>query len=170
MTFQRSIRTVLVAVAMLGLARSRIAADARAADVPTSHDRADAITDPAILDTPSPTPGTRGNHLVWRASEAAAGSKAARVPADGGVTNLPSEFKELGAEAARLGYHTILLAYRNEAPVAALPPPSGVGPTAAAPDSHAGLRDQDARMEILDGRRGIAPSSTSIGRTASRTG
>ena len=47
----------------------------------------------------------------------------------GGLTNLPSEFTELGTVAGRLGYHTIILAYRNEAPIAALPTanPPGCG-------------------------------------------
>ena len=78
-------------------------------------------TDPAILDTPSPTPGTRGNHLVWLApADRRVGKLAVFLPT-GGATNLPSEFKALGTEMGRLGYHTMFLAYRNEAPIAASP-------------------------------------------------
>ena len=53
----------------------------------------------------------------------------------GGPTNLPSEFTELGSVAGRLGYHTIILAYRNEAPIAALPTadPPGCGPAELQP-------------------------------------
>ncbi|MDA0170082.1 thrombospondin type 3 repeat-containing protein [Solirubrobacter taibaiensis] len=105
-----------VAVALLVLAA---AAPARADEplfqvVPTD-------TDAAILDTPSPTPGTRGNHLVWLAPAERRVDKLAVFLPTGGPTNLPSEFKALGTEMGRLGYHTVLLAYRNEAPIAASP-------------------------------------------------
>jgi hypothetical protein len=70
----------------------------------------------------------------------------------GGLTNLPSEFTELGTIAGRLGYHTIILAYRNEAPIAALPtaPLPGCGP-AELPSPVAPTCARDARREILDG-------------------
>ena len=74
----------------------------------------------------------------------------------------------MGSEGGRLGYHTIVLAYRNEAPIAALPP-AGCGTGVDPPDSPPNCAI-NARMEILDGRGRIAASSTSIGRTASRTG
>ena len=73
----------------------------------------------------------------------------------------------MGSEAGRLGYHAIVLAYANEAPVAAMPP-IGCGNSVDPPDSPPNCAF-NARMEILDGR-GSRPSSTSIGPTASRTG
>ena len=159
MTFRRSIRTV-VAVVLVGLAQLGFTAAARAADLPSSpidptytidpHD-----TDPEILDTPDP-PGPRGDHLVFLAPEATSrvGRLLVFLPT-GGVNNKPSEFTNLGAEASRLGYHTILLAYRNEAPIAAsptAPPPAlpGCGPlelpASSAPDCAIKMR-----MEILEG-------------------
>ena len=58
----------------------------------------------------------------------------------GGAINVPTEFEEIGSEGARLGYHTIVLAYRNEVAIAA-PPDAGAGadPLTATP---AGLRAQ----------------------------
>ena len=154
MSIQRSVRTA-VAVAMLGLGFAAV--DARAADEPT-YTIVPSDTDPAILDTPSPTPGTRGNHLVWRASEEHRVDRLLVFLPTGGPTNLPSEFKELGTEAARLGYDVVFLAYRNEAPIAALPtaPLPGCGPAAAAP-----LSDPDCaikiRKEILTGDDSSSP-------------
>src|SRR4051794_11979412 len=104
----------VIAVAMLGLASG-----ARAAD-PVTYTVIPSDTDAAILDTPSPTPGTRGNHLVWLPPEARRVGKLLVFLPTGGTTNVPTEFTELGTVAARLAYHTIILAYRNEAPVAAL--------------------------------------------------
>src|SRR5262249_18275929 len=62
-----------------------------------------------------------------------------------------SEFTELGTVAGRLGYHTIILAYRNEAPIAALPTanPPGCGNAEQVPSTNTCARD--ARQEILDG-------------------
>ena len=70
------------------------------------------------------------------------------------MNNIPTEFEELGSEAGRLGYHTIVLAYRNEAPIAAAPPVgcgNGVDPPAAPPNCAI-----DARMEILNGDGEVA--------------
>ena len=36
----------------------------------------------------------------------------------GGAANLPTNFESIGSEAGRLGYHTIVLAYKNEVPIA----------------------------------------------------
>jgi hypothetical protein len=117
----RSILKV-AAVALLGLG---FAADgAHAADLPT-YTIAPALTDAAIVDT---TP-TRGNNLVWLAPPARRVGKLLVFLPTGGPTNVPTEFTELGTVAARLGYHTVILAYRNEAPIAALPTanPPGCG-------------------------------------------
>jgi hypothetical protein len=131
-----------LAVAMVGLLG--LAADARAAD-PATHTIAPSLTDPAIVDT---TP-TRGNHLVWLgAPERRLGKLLVFLPL-GGMMNIPTEFEEFGSEAGRLGYHTIVLAYRNEAPVA-MPPPVGCGngvEASTAPPNCA----IDVRMEILNG-------------------
>jgi hypothetical protein len=161
MPFQRSIRTV-VAVALLGLVQLGSAATARAADLPKCdpdptreavptiscytidpHD-----TDPQILDTPTP-PGTRGNHRVFLEPKASRVGRLLVFLPTGGVNNVPSEFSHLGTEAGRLGYHTILLAYRNEAPIA-FPPPAGCGPSPApnpvSPDCAIQMR-----LELLEG-------------------
>jgi hypothetical protein len=139
MTFRRSILAA-VAVALLGLAQLGLASGAPAAGLPACdpatvdspewcytvdpHD-----TDPQILDTPTP-PGSRGDHLVFLGpKESRVGRLLVFLPT-GGPTNKPSEFSYLGTEARRLGYHTILLAYRNEAPIAASPtavPPARPG-------------------------------------------
>src|SRR3954451_9766216 len=139
-------RLAMVAVALAGLG---LAPAARAADDPT-YTIAPGLTDPAILDTPPPN--SRGNHLVWLPP---AGHQAGRLLVflpTGGLTNIPSEFTELGTVARRLGYHTILLAYRNQAPIAAQPTanPPGCGPDAA-PSPTAPNCARDARAEILDG-------------------
>src|SRR5688572_13074706 len=160
-TFQRSIRMVL-AVALLGLGQLGFAVAARAADLPKCdpdptreavptiscftidpHD-----TDPQILDTPTP-PGTRGNHRVFlEPKDSRVGRLLVFLPT-GGVNNVPSEFSHLGTEAGRLGYHTILLAYRNEAPIA-FAPPLGCGPSPApnpaSPDCAIKMR-----LELLEG-------------------
>ena len=149
MTFQRSIR-VVVAVAVVGLAQCAVAASARAADVPT-HTIAPSLTDPAITDPPAPSP-SRGDNLVWLAPDPSrrVGKLLVFLPT-GGATNLPSEFTELGTVASHLGYHTIILAYRNEAPIAALPTanPPGCGNAETVPATNTCARD--ARREILDG-------------------
>ena len=56
----------------------------------------------------------------------------------------------MGSEGGRLGYHTIVLAYRNEAPIQTLPP-DGCGTSVDPPDSPPNCAI-NARMEILDGR------------------
>jgi len=72
----------------------------------------------------------------------------------GGPTNIPTEFTEFGTVAERLGYHTTILAYRNEAPTATLPP-AGCGPDAAPP-----LTPPDCavniRKDTLDGKQRVA--------------
>jgi hypothetical protein len=120
MTFPRGIRAT-VAAALLVLG---FAAGARAADVPT-HVVAANVNDAGI--------------------DASRGSMSG-----GGVTNLPQDWTEMGSEGGRLGYHTIVLAYRNEAPIQTLPPDgcgTGVEPPPSPPNCAI-----NARMEILDGR------------------
>jgi hypothetical protein len=139
----RSILTAL-AVALVGLG---FAATARAADTPTfvidPHD-----TDAAILDTvPS-----RGNHLGWvPLANRRVGKLLVFLPT-GGQTNIPTEFTELATVGARLGYHTLILAYRNEAPIIALPTanPPGCGDVEV-PSQTSPTCAEDLREEILGG-------------------
>src|SRR3954452_1037580 len=139
MTFPRSIQA-MVAVALLVPA---FTADARAADVPTHVVAAD-VNDPAI--DPS-----RGSNHVWLAADPARRvGKLLVFMSGGGVTNLPEDWTELGSEGGRLGYHTIVLAYRNEAPIQTLPP-DGCGTSVDPPPSPPNCAI-NARMEILDGR------------------
>jgi hypothetical protein len=137
----RSASVVAVAaVALLGFT-----AGARAAVLPT-YTIVPSVTDAAIVDT-SPT---RGNNLVWLPARPV-GKLLVFLPT-GGPTNVPTEFTELATESARLGYHTIVLAYRNEAPIAALPTanPPGCGNGAEPADAPPNCAI-DIRMEILDG-------------------
>src|SRR3954453_8965184 len=123
------------------------AADARAADPPRytidPHD-----TDAAITDTASPTPGTRGKHLVWLAPEKAGQvNKLLLFLPSGGNNNTPDDFVSVGAEGGRLGYHTIVLAYKNEIPIANPPPCGRAGAPPVSPPNCA----KNARLELFDG-------------------
>jgi hypothetical protein len=143
MPFHRRLLTLVGILLGLGLAT-----DARAEDPTAYPPIVPSLTDAAIVDTATP-PGTRGNHLVWLAPpERRVGKLLVFLPS-GGPLNIPSEFTELGSVAGRLGYHTVSLAYRNEAPVAALPP-AGCG-TDAAPSLTDPTCARDARLEILNG-------------------
>ena len=148
MTFHRRSLAAL-GVAMLGLALLGLPPGAGAADEAT-HTIPPSDTDPAITEPPPPSP-PRGDNLVWLASEPSrrVGKLLVFLPT-GGPTNLPSEFTELGTVAGKLGYHTIILAYRNEAPIAALPTanPPGCGAAELQPSNTCA---RDARSEILDG-------------------
>jgi hypothetical protein len=150
MTWRRSGSLALRVASLLGLTLLALAPGARAADEPT-HSIAPSRTDPAITDPPAPAP-PRGDDLVWLAPEPRRVGKLLVFLPTGGLTNLPSEFTELGTVAGRLGYHTIILAYRNEAPIAALPTAAlpGCGP-AELPSLAAPNCARDARREILDG-------------------
>jgi hypothetical protein len=144
MTLRRSTLT-FAAVALFGLGA---ATNAHAADPPT-YTIAPGITDAAIVDTvPS-----RGNHLVWLAPASKRVGKLLVFLPTGGQTNLPTEFTELGTVAGRLGYHTLILAYRNEAPIAAAPTanPPGCGDFVD-PTPAGSTCARDARLEILDGK------------------
>src|SRR4051794_22420337 len=139
MTFPRRIATD-AAVALLGLG---FAGSARAA-VPT-HVVAANVNDPGI-------DASRGSNQVFLAVDASRRvGKLLVIMAGGGATNLPQDWSELGSEGARLGYHTIVLAYKNEVPIAAAPP-AGCGNSVEPPASPANCAI-DARLEIFDGRR-----------------
>src|SRR3954454_1490072 len=130
----------LLAVALLGLGGT---ATARAADVPT-HVIAANVNDAGI--DPS-----RGSNHIWLASDPSRRvGKLMVFMSGGGVTNLPQDWTEMGSEGGRLGYHTIVLADRNEAPIQTLPP-DGCGTSVDPPPSPPNCAI-NARMEILDGR------------------
>src|SRR3954470_5656928 len=140
MTSPRSTLTVL---AVLGLAQFGVPAAARAADVPT-HVVAANVNDAGI--DPS-----RGSNHVWLAADPARRvGKLLVFMGGGGASNLPQDWSEIGSEGGRLGYHTIVLAYANEAPVSALPP-IGCGNSVEAPDSPPNCA-YNARLEIFDGK------------------
>jgi hypothetical protein len=139
----------LTVVALFGLLA--FAADARAEDPTAYAPIVPSLTDPAIVDT---TP-TRGNHLVWLAPQPRRVGKLLVFLPTGGPTNVPSEFTELLSVAGRLGYHTVALAYRNEAPVAANPP-AGCGPLPAK-DPLNPTCSIDVRIEILNGGQPGSP-------------
>ncbi|HEY6891542.1 MAG TPA: hypothetical protein VI300_27295 [Solirubrobacter sp.] len=108
-----------------------------------THTVAANVNDPGI--NPS-----RGSNLIWLNADPArrVGKLLVFLPS-GGLTNLPPDWTELGTEMGRLGYHTIVLAYRNEAPIAALPPAGcGTGVEAADAPPDCAL---NARMEMIDG-------------------
>jgi len=125
----------LLAIAVLGGGPS-----ARAADPATYAIDAN-INDPGI-DT------ARGQNLVWLApANKRVGKLLVFLPL-GGAANLPTEFESIGSEAGRLGYHTIVLAYKNEVPVAnAAACGNEEAPLPTAPPNCA----INARMEILNG-------------------
>jgi hypothetical protein len=135
MTFPPRLLT-LVGVALLGLA---LAADARAADVPKYAIAAN-VNDPGI--DPS-----RGKNLVWLAPETRRVGSLLVILPYGAMNNLTTNFQEIGAEGGRLGYHTIVLAYKNEVPIAAA---AGCG-NGADPSSAPQDCAFKARMEIFDG-------------------
>ena len=131
---------LLLAVALLGLGGT---ATARAADVPT-HVVAANVNDAGI--DPS-----RGANHIWLASDPSRRvGKLLVFMSGGGLTNLPEDWLEMGSQGGRLGYHTIVLAYRNEAPIQTLPP-DGCGTSIDPPEAPPNCA-LNARMEILDGK------------------
>jgi hypothetical protein len=135
----------VAAVILLGLCALGFGAAARAAVyVPPEPTHAiDAnVNDPAI-------DASRGQNFVWLGP---AGHRVGRLMVfmpSGGPTNLPKDWREMGSVAAGLGYHVIVLAYQNEAPIAANPP-AGCGNSVEPPASPPNCAI-DARMEMLDG-------------------
>src|SRR4051794_821650 len=137
MTFRRS---SIAVISLFGLAC--IAASARAADVPT-HVIAANVNDAGI--DPS-----RGSNHVWLAADPARRvGKLLVFMGGGGLNNLLQDWLVMGSEGGRLGYHTIVLAYRNEAPIQTLPP-DGCGTTVEPPEPPPDCA-LGARMETLDG-------------------
>jgi hypothetical protein len=143
-----ALRSSLLLVVVVALAQLGFAASAGAYDEP-SYSIAPNVNDAGIVDTVP----TRGQNLVWLPRPERRVDKLLVFLPTGGLTNLPTEFKNFGTEASRLGYPTIILAYRNEAPIAAAPtatPPgcgNGAEPSSAPPNCAI-----DIRMELLDGR------------------
>ena len=65
----------------------------------------------------------------------------------GGNNNTPDDFVSVGAEGGRLGYHTIVLAYKNEIPIAN---PAACG-SAEGPPALPKNCAYNARLELFDG-------------------
>src|SRR3954452_18041511 len=102
----------IAVVVLFGL--GGLAAGARGADVP-AHVVAANVNDAGI-------DPTRGSNHVWLAAAAARRAGKLVVFMSGcAVTNLPQDWLEMGSEGGRLGYQTIVLAYRIEAPIQTLP-------------------------------------------------
>ena len=64
--------------------------------------------------------GARGKNLVWLAPDAnrRVGKLLVFLPLGGAEQPARRTFESIGSEGGRLGYHTIVLAYKNEVPVA----------------------------------------------------
>src|SRR5262245_783707 len=136
MTIQRCLYAGVL-VAMLALC----AAPNARADEPTYTIPAN-VNDPAIVTT-------RGPNLVWLAPASQRVGKLLVFLPSGGANNFPTEFKWVGTEAGRLGYHTIVLAYRNEVGINAAPP-LGCGPDVEAPATPENCA-RDVHAELFDG-------------------
>ena len=138
MTFQRSILTVVAVAAARARVGSRSPPTPAPPTVPT-HAIAANVNDPGIRpDAAAPQP--RSGSRPTRRGGSGSCSCSCRTGARPTSRRTSSE---IGSEAGRLGYHTIVLAYRNEAPIAA-PPPVGCGNSVDAADLAAELRDQRA--------------------------
>lgn len=85
--------------------------------VPTMSDAADAPAPESVLVKPSDTDAAiqgqwLSEHYVWLDPAASGGNKLfVHMP---GTKNTPSSFQRLAKEAARLGYHVIVLTYPND--------------------------------------------------------
>src|SRR3954452_674340 len=143
MICSRRTGTAIAVAAAFGAGPLGLAASAPAADTPT-HVVAGDVNDAGI-------DASRGSNHVWLAADPARRvGKLLVFMSGGGLTNLPQDWLEMGSEGGRLGYHTIVLAYRNEAPIQTLPP-DGCGTSVDPPPSPPNCAI-NARMEILDGR------------------
>ena len=100
MTIRLRRLAAVAALAVLGFAPS-----ARAADAPTYTIAAN-INDPGIDTSRAGEPGLARPRGPPR-------RQAARVPAERGRDQPPDNWQEMGAEGGRLGYHTVVLAYRT---------------------------------------------------------
>ena len=136
------VRTAVVAaaVALLGLGLLGTTTEASTTPAVISRDVAANANDPGI-------DASRGPHAIWLAADPHRRMGRLLVfMAGGGATNFPQDWKKLGAEAALLGYHTIVLAYKNELPLtnaAACGP--GEEPPASPPDCALNARLGDPR-------------------------
>src|SRR5690349_16262177 len=100
--------------ALAGIAAAfALGADASAAE-PTYTIAAN-VNDPQTLTG-------RGPNLAWVPPAGRRVGKLLVFLPSGGMSNLPTEFTWVGTEGGRLGYHTIVLAYRNEVGINAAPP------------------------------------------------
>ena len=91
---------------------------------------------------------TRAEPGLARAREPNASGSCSCSSRSAAPPTCPTEFESIGSEAGRLGYHTIVLAYKNEVPVAnAAACGNEEAPLPTAPPNCA----INARMEILNG-------------------
>src|SRR3954451_2134349 len=143
MICSRRTGTAIAVAAAFGAGPLGLAASAPAADTPTHVVAAD-VNDAGI-------DASRGSNHVWLAPDPARRvGKLLVFMSGGGLFNLPQDWLEMGSEGGRLGYHTIVLAYRNEAPIQTLPP-DGCGTSIDPPESPPNCAI-NARMEIHDGK------------------
>ncbi len=136
MTLGRAV-VALATAAVIGVGFLGRAQDAGAEE--PLREIAAAATDPAI-DFALPA----GEHIVWPAPEPGRRIQKLFVFMPGAGNNLPRDWRLLGAEAARLGYHTIVLAYKNDAPLAQRCP--GESASQSPPDCAINVR-----LEVIDG-------------------
>jgi hypothetical protein len=127
------------AVAVLGLGLLGPAAGAAAPELLPPRAIAANVADPAIDFVPA-----GAEHFVWLAADPTRQVQKLFVFMPGSGNNMPRDWQLLGAEAARLGYHTIVLAYRNDSPLAQRCPGELASPLQ--PDCALNVR-----KEILDG-------------------
>jgi hypothetical protein len=140
MTCGRTMLTAAVALSAVG----SLTIPAHASDAEPlllAYQIAPNVTDPAI-------DPARGNHFVWLPADPDRRNEKLLVfMPGGGALNLPQDWAKLGEDGARIGYHTVVLAYRNEAPIAA---PTACGNAELPPASPPNCA-RNARQEILDG-------------------
>jgi hypothetical protein len=130
----------VAAAALLGVGFFGRAADASAQELLlTKHEVAANLTDPAIDFVPA-----GAEHFVWLAADPEPRIQKLFVFLPGAGNNRPRDWQLLGAEAARLGYYTIVLAYKNDVPLAQRCP----GEFASADEPDCAL---NARKEIVNG-------------------
>lgn len=129
----------LAAVAVVGLGFFGSVQAASAEELFPPREIAANVTDPTIDFVPA-----GAEHFVWLSADPDRRIQKLFVFLPGAGNNRPRDWQLLGAEAARLGYHTIVLAYRNDLPLAQRCPGEFSDP--AFPNCALNVR-----MEIIDG-------------------
>src|SRR4051794_16160289 len=102
--FLRPRTVVLAAVALTGVACFGRVAPASAYVTPVATHIVPAnVNDPAI-------DASRGDNYVWLGPASHRVGRLMVFMPSGGLTNIPSDWREMGSVAAGLGYHVIVLA------------------------------------------------------------